>query len=551
MNTGRRTRDAYTFLLGLVFLTGAGAAQTGSPSGAGAGRAAAAAQLHQAVLTAEHGDRAGALAQAKALVAQHPRYEPGIKFKGAMLEENAQTQEAEVCYEQALKLDPGDADLLYKVGIFQLLAGDKTQAIDLFTRRLKIAPHDAETLFYLAQAYHLRGDNEAALRTIEKSLKLDPNDAPVLQKYGELLCSSGNNVAALPVLLKAQHADPALSRIDFDLALASYRNQDLENAIQYAEKAVQSRPDDLPGLTLLAEADVKMARWQDATPVFEHILSLKSGESEALLGLGHCELALKQYQPAIDTLKLLLRQDATTILAHFYLSRAYAGLGQTAEAQHEAELHSSLVEQSASIVPQDEREVEKAALVEARGMLGEGHETEALQLFRDRAKGPTATPGAPYMLVGVVYLYMGRSEDAERCLTKALLIEPKVHEAHTYLGLLALQQQDLDKAEAELNAELAIQPASQLAVAELGEVRYRQQRWQEAADQLAKSRTVSPALLYMLSDAFFHLGKVKDADLTAELAVDYARGDGATIDRIVDLLNRNKQDEVARQIAKR
>lgn len=514
-------------------------------------QSAAATELHQAVLAAEHGDAAGALARAETLVQQHPTYAPGLKFKGTMLEQTGHSQEAEASFEQALKLAPSDGDLLYKVGLFKLVAGDKDQAIDLFTRKLKSSPRDAETLFYLAQAYHLRGDNDLALKMIEKSMKLDPQNPPILQKYGELLCTSGDNVSALAWLLKAQHADPGLDRIDFDLAIASYRNQDLENAIQYATKAVQLRPNDPKALALLAEADVKLARWQDAEPVFERVLAIDGNESAALLGLGHCELALKQYEPAVNTLQQLLRQDSTTILAHFYLSRAYAGLGRTADAEHEAELHGKLVEQANSVVPREEREVEKATLVQARQMLVDGHEAEALQLFRERAKGPTATVGAPYLLVGVVYLYMGRSDDAERCLTKAMAIEPKVHEAHTYLGLLALQQQDLDKAETEFKAELVAEPDSQLAVAELGEVRYRQQRWAEAADQLGRSRTVSPALLYMLSDAYFHLGKVKDADLTAELAVDYAHGDHASIQRVVDLLNLNRQTELAGRLATR
>ncbi len=548
----KRTSPKVSWLLALTMVVAAicAEAQTGVQPSARAGSAAAA-QLHQAVLAAEHGDKAGALAQAQALVVQHPGYAPGLKFKGAMLEEYGRLPEAEDCYEQALKLAPTDGDLLYKVGLARLTAGDGEHAIELFSRHLKAEPNDAESLFYLAQAYHLRGENDLALKAIEKAVKLDPRNPPVLQKYGELLCSSGDNATALTWLLKAQHADPGLDRIDFDLAVASYRNQDLDNAVQYAAAAVQLRPDDPHGLALLAEADVKLARWQDAKPVFEHVLSIKGDDPASLLGLGHCELALKQYQAAVNTLQLLLRQDSTTILAHFYLSRAYSGLGQIAEAEHEAELHAKLVEQAASVVPRDEREVEKATLVQARQMLADGHEKEALELFRERAKGPTATVGAPYMLVGVVYLYMGRSEDAERCLRQAMTIEPRVREAHTYLGLLALQQQDLDKAEAEFRAELSAEPNSQLAVAELGEVRYRQQRWEEAADQLARSRTVSPALLYMLSDAYFHLGKVKDADLTAELAVGYARGDRASIQRVVDLLNQNQQTAMAKQLASR
>ena len=165
MNTRARGRGCI-LALAMSVVAGALFAQAAAHS---AGNAAAAQQLHQAVMAAERGDTAGALALAQTLVQRHLGYAPALKFKGAMLEETGHVAEAETCYEQALKLAPSDDELLFKVGVYQLVAGDKNRAIDLLTRRLKLAPRDAETLSYLAQAYHLRGDNELALKTIERA----------------------------------------------------------------------------------------------------------------------------------------------------------------------------------------------------------------------------------------------------------------------------------------------------------------------------------------------------------------------------------------------
>nr|WP_263377853.1 tetratricopeptide repeat protein [Granulicella paludicola] len=529
----------------LVCVTAIGAAQ----SAASRGDAVASVQLHQAVLAAKRGDSSQALRLAEALIASHPKYSPALKFEGSVLEQMGRDNEAERAYEAALQLAPKDVELQYKVGVARLLAGDTQEAIALFQQRLLQVPRDGDTLFYLAQAYHLQDENDLALKTIQRDLSVQPDSVMVWQKYGELLCSSGDNATALIWLTKAQHADPTLDRIDFDLGVASLRNEDLESAAQYAAKAVSLRSGDLRAEALLAEVDVKLSKWQEAEGPFLRVLAVKPKDPASLLGLGHCQLALKNYQAAVETLTRLLQLDQTIILAHFYLSRAYAGLGRMADADHEAELHSRLVEQAGSVVPTDERDAEKATLVQARQLLLDNHESEAIELFRQRAKGPTATPGAPYMLAGVVYLYMGRSEDAERLLKKALAIEPTVREAHTYLGLLALQQGDLEDAERDFRQELVAQPNSQLAVAELGEVRYRQQRWEDAAEQFVKSRTVQPALLYMLSDSYFHLGKVKEADLTAELAVGYAKDDLTSVQRVVDLLNRNQQTELAQRLS--
>src|SRR5882762_4757978 len=85
-------------------------------------------QFHQALSLAQHGDRQQAMNLVLRLVEQHPDFAPAIKLKGMLLEESGRTSEAAGAYEQALKLAPNDADLLLKVGIYKLTAGQKEEA---------------------------------------------------------------------------------------------------------------------------------------------------------------------------------------------------------------------------------------------------------------------------------------------------------------------------------------------------------------------------------------------------------------------------------------
>lgn len=268
-----------------------------------------------------------------------------------------------------------------------------------------------------------------------------------------------------------------------------------------------------------------------------------------MLGLGHCELELKNYQASINALNHLLQLDPTQMLAHFYLSRDYSGLGKTAQAQQEARLHSRMMQLASSAAAPNDSAHEKVIWAKARELLTDGHEAAALQLFRSDSVGPSATPGEPYVFIGALYLYMGRPEDAVRNLKHAMAVEPSVQGAHTYLGILALQQGDLNTAESEFQTELAHAPDYQLAVAEMGEVRYRQGRWADAADQLSRSRTIEPSLLYMLCDSYFHMGKVSDADVTAELLSAYAKDNPQVLQGTIDLLNRNNQSALAQRLS--
>ena len=108
-----------------------------------------------------------------------------------------------------------------------------------------------------------------------------------------------------------------------------------------------------------------------------------------------------------------------------------------------------------------------------------------------------------------------------------------------------MQQQNLAEAERQFDIELKQDSNSQLAVAELGEIRYRQGRWSEAAEQLSRSRTVDPRLLYLLCDSYFHLNNVKEATLTAEIIAEYDRDDPAMLQQLAELLMRNDQAELA------
>jgi tetratricopeptide (TPR) repeat protein len=466
-----------------------------------------------------------------------------------LLEEAGHTSEAAAAYEQALKFAPNDADLLLKAGIYKLAAGQREEAIKLLQHCIQILPGDGDAQYYLAQAYHLNGQDDLALRAIRQSLKAEPDNASVWQKYGELLCGTGDCAAGLRWLLKAQRSDAKLPRIDYDIAAADYKLMDLTGAAQYAARAVESQPNDVMALQLLATADVKLAKWQEAKNAFERILAFKADDVESSLGLGQCELELKNYPAAVDKLQSVLRLDPTRLLAHFYLSRAFAGMGRTADAEHEAALHQLMMEQMTFVRSAESDERESPIKAQARQMLAEHREEDALQLYREHFKGTAATPGDAYVFIGKLYLFMGRTEDGLRNLHHALKIQPTVRGAHTYEGILALKLGDLSRAENEFKTELGNDPNYQLAIAELGEVRYHQGRWSDAAEQLAKSRSTTPELLYMLCDSYFHMGKVPDADLTAETLAAYGRNSPQVMKDLIELLRRNGQTELAERLS--
>lgn len=506
------------------------------------------AQLHQALSLAQHGDKPGALRLTLHILEVNPKFAPALKLKGMLLEESGQPAQAGVVYEEGLSLAPNDPDLLLKTGIYKLASGDRDQAIKLLQRCTKINPNDGDAQFYLAQAYHLVGQDKPALAAIKVSLKADPDNPAVWQKYGELLCGTGDCESGLRWLLKAQHADATLPRVDFDIAAADYKLMDLAGAAQFAAHAVALQPSDVSAWQLLATADVKLTHWQEAQSAFQQLLLFKPTDVDSLLGLGQCEVELKNYPAAITTLQSVLKIDPTRLQAHFYLSRAFAAMGKADESEHEATLHQLMMEQVTFVRSLATEQRESSIKAEARHDLAQHREQDALRLYQDHFKGSSATLADAYVFIGKTYLFMGNTADGLRNLHHALELDPRVRGAHTYEGMLALRDNDLTKAETDFKAELANDPSYQTAIAELGEVRYHQGRWSEAADQIAKSHTMTPELLYLLCDSYFRMGNTKDANLTAELVAAYGHDNAALMDELKNLLRNNGQVELAQRL---
>jgi Tfp pilus assembly protein PilF len=506
-------------------------------------------QMHEAVAFAQRGDGQHALAVIGDVLSQHPTFVPALKLQGALLEDTGHDAEAAVSFQKALKYAPNDTEMLLKVGTNDLVSGHTDESIKLLERRVRAVPGDEEGNYYLAQAYHLRGNNDLALTAIRRALKTSPNDAPILQKYGELLCSSGENGEALQWLKKAKQADPSLARINFDLAIASYNSMDLKAAVEYASLEATLQPKDVDNLILLASVQVRLAQWQEAKENLQAALALRPDDAPSILEFGHCELELKNYQVAIDALNRSLELDPTQVQAHYLLSRAYNGLGNTAEAQHEAALHREMMQHVSFNVTKAETNRENSISDKARQLLADGHEAEALRLFEENTKGPYVTRGSAWVSVGATYLSLGNAEAAERSLQHAIELDSKTRGAHTYLGILALQQRNLSLAETNFEAELAIDPNHPLALGELGEVRYRQRRWAEASELLTRSKTTIPSLLYMLCDSDFQLGKTQAAELTAEALAAYGKNEPEIMQALTKLLRFNGQTALADRLA--
>ena len=73
--------------------------------------------------------------------------------------------------QQALAVNPNDANTLARIALWEAKFGDRAAAEGHITRALTIGAGDAEVLYYSAVVRALAGDTERALASLEQAVK--------------------------------------------------------------------------------------------------------------------------------------------------------------------------------------------------------------------------------------------------------------------------------------------------------------------------------------------------------------------------------------------
>jgi tetratricopeptide (TPR) repeat protein len=115
---------------------------------------------------------------------------------------------ARAAYEQALRLEPTNVDVLIELSQLSLIFGDLNGARDYAQRAVDAAPENPVALTTLARALNWLGDNEAAINHVLDALEFAPEDATALAVLGEIYTDEGNREAAESYLAQALEREP-------------------------------------------------------------------------------------------------------------------------------------------------------------------------------------------------------------------------------------------------------------------------------------------------------------------------------------------------------
>jgi tetratricopeptide (TPR) repeat protein len=323
-----------------------------------------------------------------------------------------------------------------------LRAGNFAEAAERSRVALQKAPNDPRLWTLNGMALAGAGKHAAALQSFQRALKIDPNYLAALEGAGQVHYEMGSRraVPLLERILRLRPGDPTAHAM---LAVLEYREGNCKTAVAHFDKAGAVIDAQLDALRAHATCLVRLQQMDAAIRVFQRTVALDADNPQLRKLLAAVQLMAGQPREAITTLAPLLQgphADAETL-----------GLASAAS-------------EKSGDTPRAVATLRQAILLEPRNVdlyLDFANIAFAHQSFQAGvdilSDGLGIQPDAAplYVARGVLYVQLADYDKAEADFAKASELDPNQTLSDAAQGLAAVQEQDLDRALATIEAKLA------------------------------------------------------------------------------------------------
>ncbi len=418
-------------------------------------------------------------------------------------------QQAEAHFAKAAALAPGNLVARRQLARAQLRLGQLPKALATLAPLVDPADASAEVLAMAAEARRLNGEPRAAQALVDRLARLQPtdprlrtlvvsaglgrsDDTAVFNALRSIASQDSGSAADLALvhahLARGQH-DAALKALAAlarkqpkDPGPAHLRGQVLASmgrsveARQSFEAALALSPAYFPPLAALAALDVRDGQPEQARQHFAAVIQAQPKNATAMLALAEVLALQGAPAPAVRAqINAAIRAAPGDVAARIALVGHHLATGQADAALTAA--------QAATAALPDNMEL---LALQARCQLRLGQTSQALASF---GKMVMLQPRSPQGHLGLAEAYLAsqQADLAQRSNQRALELAPGLLQARAQAILVALQQQQADKALAIARQLQADQPASAAGWLLEGEVWMRQRQWASAATVLRQA----------------------------------------------------------------
>ncbi|BBB58903.1 hypothetical protein UNDKW_0630 [Undibacterium sp. KW1] len=297
--------------------------------------------------------------------------------------------------------------------------------------------------------------------------------------------SVGNGVTAMdakPQVPDVTAAPVATTASPADLALQSYQEGKLEEALAYYQQALLDHPEDANLYNRLGDVFYDQQNYLKAEAQYRRALELKPEAPEILLNLGLTLDALGQFHNALACYERVIQQQPANHLACFNLAVTLTSLGRVDEARLAYE---KVLELKPGF---SHAHFNLATLLQQLDLIEQATEHYQLTIAADPQYF------AAYCNLGVIYQSKGMLAEAMEQYRQALRIYPQHMQTQHNMGLVAIQLRQFEVAVSHFQQALSLQPDFAEAMISLGDVSKAQNRLDDAEAWYRRAMAAQPGL---------------------------------------------------------
>jgi protein O-GlcNAc transferase len=239
---------------------------------------------------------------------------------------------AQAIYEDALRREPRNADVLQFLGLIALARKDPAAAIERIRAAIAIEPRAAVYHFNLGVAQRATNDLAGEIASYRRAIELAPDMAEAHFSLGNSLREAGEFEAAVNACRRATMLRPTFADAHLNLSRALHAVGRLDVAEAAARRALTLEPNSSSAHFQIGNVLQAQRRFPEAEAAYREVLRLAPETGGLDVNLGNVLVALGRYESAIDSYRQALRRDPNDIQAHFGTVRTSLHLGRIDEA---------------------------------------------------------------------------------------------------------------------------------------------------------------------------------------------------------------------------
>jgi tetratricopeptide (TPR) repeat protein len=218
-----------------------------------------------------------------------------------------------------------------------LLNKEEGQAKENAKKALEIKPDFMDARKFLYGIFLTAKDYDGAIATIQGYLRLNGKDVVNLVTLGEVYAIKGDDAQARGTFQKVIDLEPKNPQGYFQMTRLALKTKKIDEALKYADKALQANPDFLPALQVEVGIYQQQKQPEKALAAVRQTLARSPKNPQLHQLLGELLLVQKQPQAAIAPLEEALNLNPRQGTALQLLALAYQQLPETDRALQQLE----------------------------------------------------------------------------------------------------------------------------------------------------------------------------------------------------------------------